>query len=122
MLSLFDHTLDCRIFNDPIAGRAFHRHRGAGPARADRRGIGVDQGSPYRARDYCVQYRESDLRFVQRLLEEEGIYYFFKHEETKHTLVLADSITGHETATATNRFSTRPKSGRSPAPKSISGT
>jgi uncharacterized protein involved in type VI secretion and phage assembly len=38
-----------------------------------------------------VQYRETDLNFIQRLLEEEGIYYFFKHEEGKHTLVLADS-------------------------------
>ncbi len=35
---------------------------------------------------------------MQRLLEEEGIYYFFKHEESKHTLVLADAITGHEAA------------------------
>jgi type VI secretion system secreted protein VgrG len=35
---------------------------------------------------------------VQRLLEDEGIYYFFQHEETKHIMVLADSITGHQTA------------------------
>ncbi|HLI78135.1 MAG TPA: type VI secretion system tip protein TssI/VgrG, partial [Acidobacteriaceae bacterium] len=41
-------------------------------------------------RDYCVQYRESDLNFVARLLEEEGILYFFQHEEKKHTLVLAN--------------------------------
>jgi len=40
---------------------------------------------PHLAREYCVQYRESDLNFVQHLLEEEGIYYFFKHEEAKHT-------------------------------------
>ena len=45
-----------------------------------------------------MQYRESDLGFVQRLLEEEGIYYYFRHEEAKHTMVLADSIGGHETA------------------------
>ena len=42
-------------------------------------------------RDYCVQYRETDLHFVSRLMEEEGIFYFFKHQEGKHTLVLANS-------------------------------
>jgi type VI secretion system secreted protein VgrG len=41
-------------------------------------------------REYCVQYRESDFAFVARLLEEEGIFWFFQHEEGKHTLVLAD--------------------------------
>jgi type VI secretion system secreted protein VgrG len=44
----------------------------------------------YPARDYCVQYRETDLDFVSRLLEEEGIFYFFEHTDSKHTLVLAD--------------------------------
>ena len=43
------------------------------------------------ARDYCVQYRESDFDFVSRLMEEEGIWYFFRHEDGKHTLVLADA-------------------------------
>ena len=33
----------------------------------------------YYPRDYCVQYRESDFDFASRLMEEEGIYYFFKH-------------------------------------------
>lgn len=42
-------------------------------------------------RDYCVQYQETDLAFLSRLLEEEGIFYFFKHETGKHTLVLADN-------------------------------
>jgi type VI secretion system secreted protein VgrG len=45
----------------------------------------------YAKREYCVQYRESHLAFVSRLLEEEGIYYFFEHGEKKHTLVLADA-------------------------------
>lgn len=41
-------------------------------------------------REYCVQYRESHLAFVSRLLEEEGIFYFFEHDASGHTLVLAD--------------------------------
>ncbi len=41
-------------------------------------------------REYCVQYHETDFNFVSRLMEEEGIFYFFKHEDGKHTLVMAD--------------------------------
>jgi type VI secretion system secreted protein VgrG len=52
------------------------------------------QGS-YDPREYCVQYRESDFNFVSRLMEEYGIFYFFKHEQGKHTLVLADASTAH---------------------------
>ncbi|MBK5291556.1 MAG: type VI secretion system tip protein VgrG [Acidobacteriia bacterium] len=48
------------------------------------------QGSPA-IREYCVQYRETDFNFVSRLLEEEGIFYFFEHTDSKHTLVMADS-------------------------------
>jgi type VI secretion system secreted protein VgrG len=44
----------------------------------------------YPKREYCVQYRETNLDFVSRLLEEEGIFYFFEHTSSKHTLVLAD--------------------------------
>ncbi|HEY6560089.1 MAG TPA: type VI secretion system tip protein TssI/VgrG, partial [Polyangiaceae bacterium] len=50
----------------------------------------------YAPLDYVVQYRETDLNFVSRLLEQEGIYYFFKHEAGKHTLVLADSSSAHQ--------------------------
>jgi type VI secretion system secreted protein VgrG len=45
------------------------------------------------ALDYCVQYRETDLNFVSRLMEHDGIFYFFEHSGDKHTLVLADSNT-----------------------------
>lgn len=51
---------------------------------------------------YCVQYRETDFNFVCRLLENAGIYFFFTHNESSHTMVLADSsgahmaIVGHE--------------------------
>jgi len=48
----------------------------------------------YSPRNYCVQYRESDFDFVSRLMEEEGIYYYFKHTSTGHTLVVTDSPTG----------------------------
>src|SRR5215469_1842274 len=47
-------------------------------------------------RDYCVQYRETDFNFVSRLMEEEGIYYFFRHEKDKHVLILANDPAAHE--------------------------
>ena len=49
----------------------------------------------YDPREYCVQYRESSFNFVSRLMEQYGIFYFFKHEQGKHTLVMADSPTAH---------------------------
>ena len=49
----------------------------------------------YQPRNYCVQYRESDFAFVSRLMEEEGIFYFFKHTQGGHTMVLADTTAGH---------------------------
>jgi type VI secretion system secreted protein VgrG len=53
--------------------------------------------SPYRTLDYCVQYQESDFDFVHRLMEQEGIYYFFKHQSGLHKLVLADGDSSHAT-------------------------
>lgn len=44
----------------------------------------------YTAREYCVQYQESAFDFISRLMEEDGIFYFFEHQDGKHTLVLAD--------------------------------
>lgn len=46
--------------------------------------------------EYCVQYQESDFDFIQRLLQQEGIFYFFEHTNSNHTLVLADDITAYE--------------------------
>lgn len=53
-------------------------------------GFDIEYGTrgQYRPRNYCVQYRESDFDFASRLMEEEGIFYFFKHEADRHTMVL----------------------------------
>ena len=50
-------------------------------------------GHSYPERDYCVQYDESDLRFIQRLCEEEGISFHFQHSESGHVLVFGDDQT-----------------------------
>ena len=44
----------------------------------------------YPEREYCVQYGESDLHFISRLCEEEGIYYYFEHTENGHCLCFSD--------------------------------
>jgi type VI secretion system secreted protein VgrG len=60
-------------------------------------GMDVDdqiQGT-FEQREYCVQYRETDLAFASRLMEEEGIYYFFKHSTSGHQMVLANTPQSH---------------------------
>jgi type VI secretion system secreted protein VgrG len=53
------------------------------------------QKSSYPTRDYCVQYRESDFAFVSRLMEQEGIYYYFDHRDGRHVMVLCDDRGSH---------------------------
>lgn len=52
----------------------------------------------YSPLEYCVQYRETDFNFVSRLMEQEGITYYFKHTDSKALLVLADARSSFETA------------------------
>jgi type VI secretion system secreted protein VgrG len=79
-------TQDCRIFQEmnvlEIAEEIFGKY---GNADYEVRCVETPP-----QRDYCVQYRESDLDFVSRLLEDEGIFYFFEHSEEGHKLILAD--------------------------------
>lgn len=82
---------DCRIFQKltvpEIIKRVF-RESGFTDVEASLSGS-------YRTWEYCVQYRETDFDFVSRLMEQEGIYYYFKHQDKKHTLVLSDSYSSH---------------------------
>jgi type VI secretion system secreted protein VgrG len=52
--------------------------------------VAYEISGSYYERDYCVQYRESDFDFASRLMEEEGIYYFFKHADATHQMVVSD--------------------------------
>ena len=76
---------DCRIFQKMTAADIVKQV--LGDAHVDFRPA---LEKPYTERDYCVQYRETDLNFISRLMEDEGIFYFFEHEQGKHTMVLAD--------------------------------
>ena len=85
-------TSDCRIFqNKTIPDILEEVFKGNKFDAYERRLSGK-----YTPWDYCVQYRETDFNFVSRLMEQEGIYYYFKHENGKHTLVLADSPSAHD--------------------------
>lgn len=86
-LSLLNYTSDCRIFQNmnvvSIAKKifselSFHDYDTSQLNRS------------YRTYDCCVQYNETALSFLNRLFEQEGIFYFFRHQEKKHILVLAD--------------------------------
>src|SRR5207237_8045517 len=66
----------------------------------------------FKPREYLVQYQETDFHFASRLMEEEGIYYFFKHSQGGHTMVLANTPQSHPNIpflpTATFRQMTHP--------------
>ena len=80
-------TADCRIFQQKKVPEIIEKiFKDLGYADFSLRLRGS-----YEPRDYCVQYRETDFNFVSRLMEEEGIFYFFEHQDGKHILVLADS-------------------------------
>ena len=50
----------------------------------------------YPNREYCVQYRQTDLDFISRLLEEEGIFYFYEHNDQKHVMVFGDGTVNYQ--------------------------
>jgi len=70
-------TTDCRIFQEktvPDIVKEIFREHGYTDFQE------FLAGELYRPWNYCVQYRETDFAFISRLMEQEGIYYYFKHE------------------------------------------
>ena len=84
-------TSDCRIFQQMDAPTILSEVFGKYPYVVEKRLAGA-----YRTWDYCVQYQETDLNFVSRLMEHEGIYYFFEHGMGQLKLILADSPGAHQ--------------------------
>lgn len=84
-------TADCRIFQRqtvPEIVKQIFTDLGLGP-------FELRLFRSYAPRDYCVQYRETDFNFVSRLMEEEGIFYFFEHDESSHKRIIADDRSAH---------------------------
>jgi type VI secretion system secreted protein VgrG len=86
-LWFLEMTTDCRIFQNlsvpDIVEQIFSKYPVAS--------YSLLLNEQYQAREYCVQYNESDLAFVHRLLEDEGIFYFFEHNSGEHKLIVADN-------------------------------
>ncbi|MDR7040138.1 type VI secretion system secreted protein VgrG [Methylobacterium sp. BE186] len=94
---LLGRKANCRIFNEKnvldiieevFADCSFSKYK-----------IKANRGD-YPKIEYCVQYRETDLAFVSRLMEEFGLYTFYMHSESQHLLVIADSKSCHEKVAA----------------------
>ena len=85
-------TTDCRIFQEKTVPEIIKE------VFADHKMAVFEDGltATYSQREYCVQYRETDFDFVSRLMEEEGIFYYFEHSDGKHTLKLVDSDSGYK--------------------------
>lgn len=85
-LWLLTKNADCRIYQNKspleIIKQVFQDHGFAD--------FSDKTSATYDTREYCVQYRETCFAFISRLMEEEGIFYYFTHDDSKHTLVLAD--------------------------------
>ena len=92
---------DCRIFQHKSVPEIVQAVFDGWTAIAD---FELKLDESYAARDYTVQYRESDLDFVCRLMEDEGIYFFHRHREGGHTLVVADGEGAHEAAPGYERL------------------
>ena len=87
-------TSDCRIFqNQTVPAILQSIFAELGYADHDFSRV----GKACRPRDYCVQYRETDLNFVLRLLQEEGLYFTFRHEPKRHVLVVGFQTGGYST-------------------------
>ena len=84
-------TTDCRIFQEmtvpDIIKKVFADH-----STAD---FKFELTGSYRTWTYCVQYRETDFNFVTRLMEEEGLYFYTRHTDGHHTIVVTDSTSMH---------------------------
>ncbi|HET8746060.1 MAG TPA: type VI secretion system tip protein TssI/VgrG, partial [Ramlibacter sp.] len=102
---LLTHRVNCRIFT-AMSVPAIIRQVLNGIGYAD---VTLSLSGNYPEREYCVQYRESDFNFISRLMEQEGIYYFFSHAATAHTMVLADALGAHAAASGLDTISYLPQ-------------
>jgi type VI secretion system secreted protein VgrG len=93
-IKLLDLEQDCRIFQEKSVPDIVEEVLSESGITSDLLDIRLQGNHP--ARGYCVQYRETDLNFVSRLLEEEGIFYFFEHTDEKHVMVLGDGTVNYQ--------------------------
>jgi type VI secretion system secreted protein VgrG len=87
-LWLLTHNENCKVFQNKTVPDIIQAVAGDFPdVVLDLSGITGD----HPPRNYCVQYKESDFAFLSRIMEDEGLFYYFRHAEGSHTMVVADS-------------------------------
>jgi type VI secretion system secreted protein VgrG len=93
-LWLLKQSSNCRIFQDKDTLAILREVCGADVYGGAIK-LSLNVSTTPAARTYCVQYRESDFDFVSRLLEEDGLYYYFEHDNHGHAMVVVSSIDAH---------------------------
>jgi type VI secretion system secreted protein VgrG len=95
---LLTQCADCRVFQDMSVPDIVKEVLGAAGGKGIGRAIASRQelSGSYPQREFCLQYNETDMAFIERLCEEEGIFYFFEHKNGQHTLVFADRPEAHK--------------------------
>lgn len=88
-LAFYQYRKDQRIFQDQSAPDIIKKVLQQGGLEDDQ--VEWNLTGSYSNRVYCTQYGETDLNFINRLMEEEGIYYFFEHQHDRHLMVISDS-------------------------------
>ncbi len=65
----------------------------------------------YTAHEYVVQYRESEMDFIRRIMEDEGLFFFFEHAEDRHVMVIGDSPVAHTQTPGESEYAFRTRTG-----------
>ncbi len=99
-LWLLTRTADCKIFQQMKVTDIIKQIFGTVSSAA----FTDSTKATYETLDYCVQYRETAFNFVSRLMEEYGIFYFFQHAKTGHTLVMGDDPSANADLPGQNSF------------------
>jgi type VI secretion system secreted protein VgrG len=108
-VSFLNYATNCRIFQamdvTDIISQVVSDHGYSNLFR-------LETTKSYTKRDYCVQYRETDFAFISRLMEDEGIYYYFEHNNGTHVMVLADAPSCYKDVPVQNSFKYAPGAGQ----------
>jgi len=114
--SFLNYATNCRIFQEKdvtqIIQQVVGEHGYSGQLR-------LELTKSYAKRDYCVQYHETDLDFLSRLMESEGIYYYFEHTNGTHVMVLADAPSQYRPTPNQSSFKYSPVTGAESAEDTI---
>jgi len=109
---LLTRMADCRVFQNKTVPEIFKEVC----EQLEFKDVDLRLGT-YQPLEYCVQYRETDFNFLSRLLEHEGIFYFFEHSADKHVMVLSDDVSHCKSISGYDSVPFYPASGQGATPR-----